>query len=68
MYGYTPPSYCFNCGAAFPWTAERIEAAQELADEIDGLEPDERRLLEKSIDELTKDTARTNLAAVRYKK
>jgi hypothetical protein len=64
---YSPPSYCFSCGAAFPWTAERIKTAQELADEIDELSPNERRQLKDSIVDLTKDN-RTELASVRYKK
>ena len=31
---YSAPSYCHNCGQAYPWTASSIEAANELADEF----------------------------------
>src|SRR5947209_12681692 len=37
----TAPAYCAHCGAAFPWTTARIEAAYELAEEIDLLTPAE---------------------------
>jgi hypothetical protein len=67
-FGYSAPSYCFNCGAAFPWTAERIKTAEELAEEIEELSPVERQQLKDSIADLTKDTSRTELASVRYKK
>lgn len=65
---YHPPNYCYNCGEAFPWTAERIAAAQTLADESDGLTEEEKKQLKASIPDLTKDSARTELAAVRYKR
>lgn len=65
---FEAPSYCYGCGTAFPWTQRKIEAAQELADEIDELTPDEKEKLKNSIPDLTRDTARTELASVRFKK
>jgi hypothetical protein len=46
----------------------KIEAAQELASEINELTDDERELLAKSIDEIIKDTPKTTVAATRFKK
>src|SRR5688572_27431450 len=31
---YVIPRYCHSCGEPYPWTAARIEAAQELAQEL----------------------------------
>ena len=65
---YTPPSFCHHCGNPFPWTSARIAAAKELADELDGVSKAERETLKKSIDELSSDTPRTELAAYRFKR
>lgn len=65
---YELPSYCHNCGAAYPWTEARLQAARELADELDDLTPDERDSLRGSLDDLVADTPRTPLAATRFKK
>src|SRR5437763_69235 len=42
-------AYCPECGTAHPWTEQRINAAKELADEIEHLKPQERALLKRSI-------------------
>ena len=65
---FKAPSYCYNCGAAFPWTERRIQAARELADEIDDLSDAEKEKLKNSIPDLTKDTPQTTLATARFKK
>ena len=65
---YSPPSFCFNCGRPFPWTAAKIEAAKELAEELDELQPSEREVLKAAIGDLSSDTPRTELAAHRYTK
>ncbi|HUW13292.1 MAG TPA: DUF2321 domain-containing protein, partial [Anaerolineae bacterium] len=31
---YSPPAFCHNCGAAYPWTEARLGAARDLADEL----------------------------------
>ena len=64
----SPPSYCHKCGAAYPWTQARLQAARELADELDELSPDEIDVLKGSLDDLVADTPRTALAATRFKK
>ena len=65
---YSPPSYCHNCGHPLPWTQEKISVAQELVDELEGLSPDERSTLKESILDLTRDSPRTELASLRYKR
>ena len=65
---YKPPNYCHSCGKPLPWTAQKISAAQELVEEIEGLSEDEKEILKQSIFELSQDSPRTELASVRYKK
>jgi hypothetical protein len=64
---YRPPKYCGECGKPFPWTEAALSAAKEYADELD-LNADEKEKLKSSIDDLTSDTSRTQLAASRFKK
>jgi hypothetical protein len=64
----TAPPFCVDCGAAYPWTKARLDAARELAMEQDALTPEERTALAKSLDDLVRDTPRTGLAAMRFKK
>ena len=66
--GYVAPKFCHTCGMLFPWTQAKIEAAHELADEIDSLSDDEKDLLKKSIDELVSDSPKANVASLRFKK
>jgi len=62
----TVPSYCYNCGTAFPWTTAKIAAAKEHAAEIEGLDEDERKQLQQAIDDLAAGGARTEVAASRF--
>ncbi len=64
-FGYSPPSFCHNCGNPYPWVEGRLRAAQELTQELDTLSPEERGILEKSLDDLVRDTPQTTLAATR---
>jgi hypothetical protein len=66
--GFTAPAFCLNCGVAYPWTQAKIQAARELAQELDTLSVQERDILEKSIDDLIKGTPSTPVAATRFKK
>jgi hypothetical protein len=65
---YETPKFCINCGEPFPWTRSKIKAANDLAKELQSIDDQDRDILEKSINELTKDTASTQVAAVRFKK
>lgn len=64
---YEPPNFCGSCGEPYPWTQRRIEAAREMAQEMEGLDEEERQQLEESIEDLVRDTPRTKLAAQRVK-
>ena len=66
--GYDVPSFCINCGQPYPWTKSRLQAAHELAQEIDNISDEDRIVLQKSIDELAKDTPSTPVAVTRFKK
>ncbi len=62
------PSYCGSCGKPFPWTQTALTAAREYTDELDELSPEDKSLLKLSLVDLTVDTARTPLAASRFKR
>lgn len=65
---YTTPAFCINCGNPFPWTQAKVQAARDLAQELDDLNEQDRIILQKSIDELVKDSPSTTVAATRFKK
>jgi len=65
---YTAPRFCHRCGAAYPWTAAKLEVAKELADELDELTADERERLKGALDDLVKDSPRTQVAGTRFKR
>lgn len=64
---YTAPAFCPDCGKPYPWTETKIQAAHDLAQEL-GISDDEKKILTQSIDEMVKDTPKTTLAAIRFKK
>jgi hypothetical protein len=66
--GMDAPSFCVECGNAYPWTEEKIKAAKELALEVEGLSDEEKNMLSNSIDDLITETPRTKLAVMRLKK
>jgi hypothetical protein len=65
---YSPPSFCFNCGKPFPWTAAKIAAGKELADEIENLSGEDRDKLKQALEDVSSDGPRTSLGAARLKK
>ena len=65
---YEAPKFCINCGEQFPWTRSKIEAANDLAKELSSIDDQDRNVLKNSINELTKDTASTQVAALKFKK
>jgi hypothetical protein len=60
--------FCYQCGEPYPWLKEKLDAAKELAQELDELSEEEKQLLTKSIDDLVKETPKTELAAIKFKK
>jgi hypothetical protein len=65
---FPAPPFCVHCGDPFPWTQGKLDAARELAMELEGLTPDEQGQLARSLDDLVRDTPRTALAATRFKR
>ena len=65
---FKAPAYCSNCGSPFPWTQSGIEAAQELADELEELSREEKTALKTAIVDLTKSGPRAQLSQSRFKK
>jgi hypothetical protein len=65
---YQPPRYCGECGKPFPWTESALSTAREYTDELTQLSREEKNVLKGTLDDLTKDTDRTPLAASRFKK
>jgi hypothetical protein len=63
-----PASYCHECGQPYPWTVERLLAAAELIDELEGLNDEERDILSRSLVELLNDSPQSELAAHRTKR
>jgi len=62
------PAFCHECGRPYPWTESRPKAAQQLAEEVEGLTNEEREKLKASFDDLVRDTPRTTVAATRFKR
>ena len=65
---FTPPNFCFSCGQQFPWTAEKLAAAREWADELEGIAGDEREKLKTAIDEVAAGGPRAEVSAARIKR
>lgn len=64
--GFEFPHFCPECGAPYPWTAGKLQAARELAAELDGLTGAEREQLAASLEDLVGEGPRTALAATRF--
>lgn len=62
------PSYCHECGEAYPWTIEILNAAKELADILDEISEEDREELKKSLDDIVRDTPRTVVASTKFKR
>lgn len=65
---YVPPAYCHGCGTPYPWTLQRLEAADALVDELEHLSLQDRELLKGSIADLVQDSPRSHVAALRVKR
>ena len=65
---YAPPAHCHNCGSAFPWTVRKVEGAVELVEVGGGLTDSEILQLRSDLTELTKDSPKTQVASLRFKR
>lgn len=64
---YQVPSFCYGCGAPYPWTDARLSSAREYVRELERLSENERGILSRSLDDIVADTPRTTVAALRFK-
>jgi hypothetical protein len=61
------PAYCYKCGTGYPWTESRLSAAREYVREMEHLSDNEKGILERSLDDLLRDTPKTQVSALRFK-
>ena len=61
-----PPAYCFSCGAAFPWTESRLQAAREMTEAAEDLSQDKDALV-AALPDLVSERPGTQLAASRWR-
>jgi hypothetical protein len=61
------PPFCEGCGAAYPWQISRVANAVDLL-RLEGVEDSAVQEIEQSLADITKDTPRTQVAAVRILK
>ena len=64
----TAPGFCHACGKPYPWTVAKLQAAKDLVGELDDLDSGERESLKLTLDDLVKDTPKTEVARIRFKK
>ncbi len=62
------PAFCPNCGTPYDWTQRQIQAAKDLADEIDDIDDAERERAKGSFVDLVSDNPQTTVAAARVSK
>jgi len=65
---YSPPLFCYACGKPFPWTTAKLQAAQELSEELDELDASEKRILKENLPRISIDSPMAEPAAVRIGK
>lgn len=65
---YEPPTFCNNCGSRFPWAERKIAGTVELVEADANLTPDEVQQFRTDLTKLTKDSPKTQVASLRFKK
>jgi len=65
---YNPPLFCHACGKHFPWTSAKIQAAQELSEEVDELSATEKGILKENLPKISTDTPMSEPAAAKIAK
>ncbi|MCJ7509718.1 MAG: DUF2321 domain-containing protein [Dehalococcoidia bacterium] len=66
-FGFDAPRFCHNCGASYPWTQRAMDSLNSLAELTEKLSPKERDQLRSAIDDLVRDTPRTQAAIATLK-
>jgi hypothetical protein len=62
------PAHCHECGKPYPWTTEKVSAAKDLADELEGLSADDRAKLKSALDDIATAGPKAEVGAARIKK
>ena len=65
---YARPSFCHNCGRPYPWTRSALQAAKELVATFDRLNEEERQELERSLDDIIRETPRSKIAELNFRR
>lgn len=65
---YDRPYFCHNCGSAYPWTRSAVEVAKALAASLDRISEKEHAELDRSLEELIRDTPGTKVAELTFKR
>jgi len=60
--------FCYQCGKPYPWLESKLQDARELINDLEGISVEEKDVLTKSIDEIIKETPKTEIAAIKFKK
>ena len=63
-----PDSYCWSCGAAYPWTESKTKALANMIDELENLGADEKEKLKMSIKDIVAETPASKTAVLWFKK
>ncbi len=64
---FDAPSFCHNCGKAYPWTIEKLKAIEELLFIDQSLSQAEAETLAKDLDSLMIDIPKTKVIATKMK-
>lgn len=65
---YRKPSYCHNCGHAYPWTTRVIENAIELLALDEDLPEDQKEIVKLALPDLLVEKPSTPVAVAKYRK
>lgn len=65
---YKPPAFCHNCGAAFPWTERKVQAAVDLVGASGQVSAEELSQFRDDLGNLTKESPSVQVASIRFKK
>jgi len=60
--------FCYQCGKPFPWLELKLRLVHGLANKSDEISVDDKVILTNSIDEIIKETPRTSIAAIEFKR
>ena len=66
-FGYDRPSFCIECGSAYPWTQQAVNEFKALTKLAEGLSEEQRDQLGAAIEDIVADTPRTSGAVARLK-